>query len=83
MRISRRSSNRRPWLRKEYTGLPPAEKSGPHLTCVCACLHRATSSPSHLQDRLLVSMQAGDEFVAKQTFISLFRNGMNAFFISL
>ena len=30
-----------------------------------------------------VAQQAGDEFVAKQTFISLFRNGMNAFFISL
>ena len=33
--------------------------------------------------KLGVAQQAGDEFVAKQTFISLFRNGMNAFFISL
>ena len=30
-----------------------------------------------------VALQIGDQFVAKQTFISSFRNGMNAVFISL
>ena len=33
--------------------------------------------------KLGVAQQAGDEFVDKQTFISLFQNGMNAVLISL
>ena len=28
------------------------------LTCACVCLHRATSSPSHLRGRLLVSTRS-------------------------
>ena len=64
-----------------HNNLADTVEGGPHLGELNASAQGGGGSRPVL--KLGVAQQAGDEFVAKQTFISLFRNGMDAVFISL